>query len=314
MSDSGSTERAEDGGAADPSATAESGASPDDADTEAELRRRVEEKYDFDEFGPDQMAEMSAAEWDAAFDPDSWITGEELIDRVERDLERQIADREVFAVVERIAGGGLIAYSDEGYALVAPDGSVEGVGTVLRDVKPTVALCSMPDYEVTPAPEGVPLPTPGEVPEGSGELGNLMLQTVAGVLTVTALTLLGGLVFGLISPVGDGSIGAIILGGTAAIFLAIALVLFVTVANARLSDKFRAEEFRERLRAVGLEDGDRPEFLPVREREADDGPPLAPAEPTATPPGIDDDPTADDAATADDPAPDTSAAGDDRSP
>jgi hypothetical protein len=33
------------------------------------------------------------------------------------------------------------------------------------------------------------------------------------------------------------------------------------VANARLSDKFRAEEFRNRLRAVGLEDGDRPDFL-----------------------------------------------------
>ena len=38
-------------------------------------------------------------------------------------------------------------------------------------------------------------------------------------------------------------------------------MLFAVVANARLSDKYRAEEFRNRLRAVGLDDGERPEFL-----------------------------------------------------
>jgi len=51
-------------------------------------------------------------------------------------------------------------------------------------------------------------------------------------------------------------------------------VLFFTVANARLSDKFRAEEYRDRLRAVGLEDGERPEFVPEltpEESEADRG-------------------------------------------
>ena len=44
-------------------------------------------------------------------------------------------------------------------------------------------------------------------------------------------------------------------------FLFIGIFLFVVVANARLSDKFRAEEFRNRLRAIGLEDGERPDFL-----------------------------------------------------
>jgi len=45
-------------------------------------------------------------------------------------------------------------------------------------------------------------------------------------------------------------------------FLTIGIILFVVVANARLSDSFRAEEYRERLRGIGLEDGQRPEFLP----------------------------------------------------
>jgi hypothetical protein len=60
-------------------------------------------------------------------------------------------------------------------------------------------------------------------------------------------------------------------------FAGIGLFLFVMVANARLSDKFRAEEFRNRLRAVGLEDDERPDFLdelegdlPERLREADE--------------------------------------------
>jgi hypothetical protein len=45
-------------------------------------------------------------------------------------------------------------------------------------------------------------------------------------------------------------------------FLLIGFFLFFVVANARLSDRFRSEEYRNRLRAVGLEDGQRPEFLP----------------------------------------------------
>jgi hypothetical protein len=46
------------------------------------------------------------------------------------------------------------------------------------------------------------------------------------------------------------------------VFLAVGLLLFTVVANARLSDRFRAEEYRNRLRAVDLEPGERPDFLP----------------------------------------------------
>ena len=234
----------------------------DDADVEA-LRRDVDEKYDFENFGPADMAEMSADEWEAAFDPDSWITGAALLDRVEADLRRRIAAREVFAVLERIRdedadADRIVAYSDEGYAIVYPDGSVEGEGTVLRDVKPTVALCSMDDYDVGEAPEDASLPRPEEVVQGSGELGNVMLQVVGATQVVAGLGLLVAWLFTDLS-----TIFAPVIGG---VFVLAGLFFFVVVANARLSDRFRAEAFRDRLRAAGVEEGDPPEYLPVDDR------------------------------------------------
>ncbi len=241
-----------------------------DADADAEdietLRRQVEEEYDLEDFGPGDMAEMSPEEWEAAFDLETWITGEELLDRVESDLRRQVANREVFARVERF-GDLLVAYSDSGYAAVYPDGSVEGRGTVLRDAKPTVALCSMDSYDVPEAPEGDLLPEPREIPDDSSStLGNTVLQIVAGVHVLAGLVLLGAWVLylaGILSQPGTNTQGLnlalIVVAGLG--FLGVGIFLFTVVANARLSDRFRAEEFRDRLRAVGLEDGERPEFL-----------------------------------------------------
>jgi hypothetical protein len=227
-----------------------------DQDLDA-LRRQVEEKYDFDNFGPADMAEMTVEEWEAAFDPGSWIVGPELLDRVEKDLLNRVASRDVFAIVERYTQEGeprLVAYSDEGYAVVYPDGSVEGTGTVLRDVTPTVALCSMDDYDVQEPPANVGLPAPDEVPEGSGEFGNLMLQAVAFAQVLGGLALLGAWL--------ATDLNTIVAPVAALFFLLIGFFLFFVVANARLSDRFRSEEYRARLRAVGLEDGSRPDFLP----------------------------------------------------
>lgn len=243
------------------------GDAPDDEVSVEALREQVEDEYDFDEFGPSDMASMSAEEWEAVFDAETWITGQELLDRIETDLKRRVANREVFARVER-QDDSVLAYSDEGYATIYADGSVEGHGTVLRDVKPTVALASMESYEVAEAPPDDSLPEPQEVPEGSGELGNTMLQVVAGFQVLAGLLLLGGwlvISIGVIQPPGGGSIRslnviAMLVAGV--VFLAIGLLLFAVVANARLSDKFRAEEYRNRLRAVELEPGERPEFLP----------------------------------------------------
>ncbi|MFC7069304.1 DUF7319 domain-containing protein [Halobaculum lipolyticum] len=250
------------------------GDAADDVSVEA-LRAEVEEKYDFDNFRPADMAEMTMAEWEVAFDPDTWITGRDLLDRVEKDLRNRIAAREVFAVLDRRNDPpSVVAYSDEGWAVVYADGSVEGEGTVLRDVKPTVALCSMDSYEVREPPEEYELPTPEEVQGGTGEFGNLMIQAVAG------MQILGGLVLGTVwllsvlsrGPVTwvplfpDFSVTTIAAPVAAGFFLLIGVFLFAVVANARLSDRFRAEEYRDRLRAAGIsERGDGAEFVPFEE-------------------------------------------------
>ena len=248
---------------------ADSGAEPTDAEMDA-LREQVEQKYDFDDFGPTDMAEMSAEEWEAVFDAETWITDEELLDRVERDLLTRVANRDVFARIERHhEPPRILAYSDEGYAIVYPDGSIEGEGTVLRDVKPTVALCSMDSYEVPEEVPRNPLPEPEAVPEGGGELGNWMLQAIAGAQLLAGLALIvgGGLATAGVIGYAGTSIALLFVAGFA--FVGVSLVLFFTVANARLSDKFRAEEYRDRLRAIGLEDGERPEFVPEIEPEYD---------------------------------------------
>ncbi|WP_256686699.1 DUF7319 domain-containing protein [Halococcus qingdaonensis] len=268
--------RAAVGEEADTGNEAESAATDADAaDSTDQLRQRVEETYDFDDFGPTDMAQMSADEWDAAFDADSWITGDALLARVEADLRNRIAERDVFARLEGVEDG-LLAYSDEGYAVVYPDGSVEGRGTVLRDVKPTVALCSMDEYDVAEPPEGELLPEPSAVPEGGGELGNWMLQLVAAAQLLAGLGLIVAWVFfpveTLFAPVAG------------IVFVLFAILLFVQVANARLSDKFRSEEYRDRLRAVGIGSDERPDFLPERYRE--------PADASAVE-GTDDDPQTD---------------------
>ncbi|GGK64418.1 DUF7319 domain-containing protein [Haloarcula sebkhae] len=262
------TEPGEHGAEGDGGETAGAGESGDDGESDEELdtealRKQVEGKYDFDNFGPADMAEMTAEEWDVAFDEDSWITGDELLDRVTRDLRSRVASRDVFARIERHRDPPrVLAYSDEGYAVVYPDGSLEGEGTVMRDVKPTVALCSMDSYDVPEDVPDRPLPQPEEVPEGGGELGNWMLQAIAGAQFLAGIALLGGAVLATAGVIGNRgtSIALLVVAGVA--FIGVSLVLFFTVANARLSDTFRSEEYRDRLRAIGLEDGERPEFVP----------------------------------------------------
>lgn len=230
-------------------------ADPTETDDLDALRKEVEEKYDFDNFRPADMAKMSAEEWEAVFDADTWITGPRLLDRVEAEIKNRIASRDIFGVIEREAVDGtdrLLVYSDEGYATVGADGSVRGEGGVLRDVEPVVAMCSMEEYEVSEPPESYRLPSPEAVPEQSGELGNLMLQVIAGMQLLGGLGLLGAWIFTdvdtLVAPV---------IGG---LFFVVGIVLFTLVANARLSDRFRAEQYRDRLRAVEAGGFERPDL------------------------------------------------------
>ncbi|ERH13204.1 MAG: hypothetical protein J07HB67_02241 [halophilic archaeon J07HB67] len=247
------------------------GAPPADEDAElAALREAVEEKYDFDSFSPSDMADMSPREWEAAFDPETWITGDDLLERVETDLRRRIARRDVFAVLERAEDPDrVVAYSDEGWAIVYPDGSVEGEGTVLRDVKPTIALCSMDSYEVDDPPEAYELPSPDEVEAGTGQFGNNVIQLVAATQVLAGLGIAGLWLFTDTIRSPDTTTNLLI-PVLSVFFLGIGFLLFFVVANARLSDRFRAEEYRDRLRAAGIGEGgltdeDRPEFLPFED-------------------------------------------------
>jgi len=237
--------------AREPTTAESTDASPDDIE---QLRQQVDEKYDFENFGPADMAKMTADEWEAAFDAETWITGPELIDRVEADLKNRIASRNIFGVLERETVNGvdrLLVYSDEGYVTVAPDGTVEGEGGVLRDVEPIVAMCSMDEYEITEPPEEYELPSPEAVPEQTGELGNLMLQIIAAMQLLGGVGLIGAWILtdiGLVAPV---------IGG---LFFIVGIFLFSVVANARLSDRFRSEQYRDRLRAVETGEFDRPDL------------------------------------------------------
>ncbi|ELZ43966.1 hypothetical protein C464_14055 [Halorubrum coriense DSM 10284] len=240
---------------------------PDDADPETEagaddieaLRERVESEYDFDDFGPSDMARMSAEEWDAAFDPDTWITGDRLLDRVDAELKSRIATRDVFGVLERVRENGeerILVYSDEGYAIIRPTGEVRGEGTVLRDIEPVVALAAMDSYEVPEPPDDWSLPHPDSVPEGSGEFGNLLIQAVAAVQVLAGAALL------VATAVTD--LDTIVAPAMGVVFLLVGVFLFAMVANARLSDRFRSEEYRDRLRAL-REAKERPGFVPVED-------------------------------------------------
>ena len=219
-----------------------------------------QESFELEDFGPTDFEAMSLEEWEEAFDPDTWVTGPELLDRVESELRHRIASRDVFAVIERITNDDelcLLAYSDEGYALVRPSGAVEGFGTVLRDVKPTVALCSIPEYEPDPAEADLGiLPDPAVIDASQGDFGNKILQAVSLALAIGGIVLIGGWIF-LDVP----GLGAVFGFG----FLLAAGFLLFTVANARLSQRYRAEAYRERLRSVGLGEGKRPDFLPEDE-------------------------------------------------
>lgn len=223
----------------------------------SELRAEVEEKYDFEAFGPAEMDAMDREEWEAVFDAETWITGDRLLDRLEADLRQRVADRDVFARIEREEDR-LVAYSDESYAVVYPDGSVEGEGTVRRDVEPSVALCSMESYEVPDPPDGDVLPDPEEVAESDGELGNVVVQVLSVVQLLAGVVLLayGFLGNGIALVAGLGLLG-------------IGLFLLVVVANARLSEAFRADAYRTRLQEMGAQGEDRPAFVPDRASEHD---------------------------------------------
>lgn len=233
-----------------------------------DLRDAIEERYDLEEFGPREMQEMSVDEWETLFDAETWITGSELLDRVESDLRARVELRDIFAVIEREGSSDddrIVAYSDEGYAIVWQDGTVEGQGTVLRDVEPVVALCSMEDYDPDAPTGDGSLPDPSSIESDGTELGNTVMQVVGIVQILAGVALLGGwIIYRLTVFVPIVAIAFIIFG----------IFILILVANARLSDRFRAAQYRDRLEAAQAGTEKRPPFVP----ETASRPPVTEAE------------------------------------
>lgn len=226
-----------------------------------ELREEVAERYDFEDFTAEDMASISAAEWSAAFDADTWITGSTLLDRIEADLKQRVAQRDLFAVVERPETDRLVVYSDSSYAVVHGSGRVEGAGSILRDVELIVTLCAMEDYEPGEPPLEQPLPNPEDVESGSGRLGHQLIQLIAGAQIIAGFGLLIA-PFAITLPKSS----TVLVTTTAGLgFLVIGVILFVLVANARLSERFQAQGYRERLEAAGVGSKERPDFVPLDE-------------------------------------------------
>jgi len=119
----------------------------------------------------------------------------------------------------------------------------------------------MEDYEVPAVDETAGLPHPDTVASGSGDFGNRMIQVVAGATMLAGVAFVGVWVGSVVGVVDIGFAGAIVVT-LGVLFVAVGAFLFMTVANARLSDRMRAEQYRDRLRAVGAGSDERPEFLP----------------------------------------------------
>ena len=191
--------------------------------------------------------------------------GDEGLQFVGVALERSAGPEKVRAFAEKMninypigMGTGRIAKKYSGVRglpmtfIIGPDGTVEGEGGVRRDVEPVVAMCSMDEYEVSEPPANYELPSADEVPEQTGEFGNPMVQLIAGGQVIGGIALLGAFILRLVETV-----VAPVVGG---LFLVVGIGLFALVANARLSDRFRAEQYRSRLRAVEAGGIDRPEI------------------------------------------------------
>jgi hypothetical protein len=131
---------------------------------------------------------------------------------------------------------------------------------------PVVAVCTKEKFKVTEPPANADLPSPKTVKPGSGGLSRRLLLVVGVIRVIAGVVLLVSPVIVRLGP-GAGAFTAVI----GLIFVGVGVLLGVLVANARLADRFRAAEYRERLEAAGVGSDQRPAFLPAMDgTEAED--------------------------------------------
>ena len=121
------------------------------------------------------------------------IVGKELLNRVDLDIKDRISRRNIIAAIETIHiddEENLLIYDDAGYALIALDGSVSGMGSIRTEIENIVVLCSMDTYDVPELPAGdfsLNIDAPSKSSSG---IGNKLLQILASSFLIIGILLL----------------------------------------------------------------------------------------------------------------------------
>ncbi len=194
------------------------------------------------------------------------IVGTDLLDRIEADTKDRIRRRNILAMIERISiegTGHILIYDDLGYALVEPDGSVSGIGSIRTEIENVVVLCSMSSYDVPELLNGNFLPKISSTYKPANQIGNKLLQTLSFSFFIIGFILL-------ISPIFINfyASSATILTTISGLgFILTSLFIITLVIHSRLSDRFRSSEYQNRLKNIGIGSNSRPSFIPQFEEK-----------------------------------------------
>ena len=194
------------------------------------------------------------------------IVGKELLNRVDLDIKDRISRRKIIAAIETIHiddEENLLIYDDAGYALIALDGSVSGMGSIRTEIENIVVLCSMDTYDVPELPAGdfsLNINTSSKSPSG---IGNKLLQILASSFLIIGILLLFSPIFVNFPRPGSGILTTVSGFG----FILTGLFLLLVVVHSRLSDRFRSMEYTDRLKKNGIGSDFRPDFLPPSDKK-----------------------------------------------
>lgn len=194
------------------------------------------------------------------------IVGLDLIDRIEADTKDRIRRRNILAMIERISIEGIdhiLIYDDLGYAIVEPDGSVSGIGSIRAEMENVVVLCSMSNYDVPELIKDNFLPNISSTYKPPNQIGNKLLQILSLSFFIIGCTLLVSPIF-LNFYASSATILTTISGFG---FILISLFITTMVVHSRLSDRFRSSEYQNRLKNIGIGSNSRPSFIPQFEEK-----------------------------------------------
>ena len=187
---------------------------------------------------------------DLPLDLEFSIVGKELLNRVDLDIKDRISRRNIIAAIETIHiddEENLLIYDDAGYALIALDGSVSGMGSIRTEIENIVVLCSMDTYDVPELPAGdfsLNIDAPSKSSSG---IGNKLLQILASSFLIIGILLLFSPLFVNFPRPGSGILTTVSGFG----FIFTGLFLLLVVVHSRLSDRFRSTEYADRLKKIG---------------------------------------------------------------